>query len=439
MSKKVTKQLNENPEAIDSLLDNLSDEELEAIADAAETGEDEGETLEEGEFRRSLKQHLETRGKGRPSKNWKDDAGAPEKKETRASLGKYYEAMKGKRGRHISYDEWKETLKEGEEVDGTGGTDGFSKTNAMSIAMQKLAGMDGDQIAFFLQSLDQVGHEADLVPNVSGKNQASIAMKGSPDSISAINALKECVKEDLATVFGDDKTLTEEFKNRLSTLFEAAVSGRVALFEAELAEAYGEALNEELSEITDFMVDQMDGYLNYVAEEWLAENAVGVDHSLRAENAIEFMDALKELLYEHNYSIPEGEEEIADAMIDRIEQLESELDEEIKKNMEMDAILREASKHELVRSATAGLTVAQSDRFRQLTESLEFNGDVDEFNHKLNVIRGANFGKATTKTSTGLITEEVVYGPNDKESKKPQAIDPAMRQHVAALARAIKQ
>jgi hypothetical protein len=330
------------------------------------------------------------------------------------------------------------------EVDGTGGVpDGASKPNAMSIAMKKLASMTPDQVGHFLASLDQVGHEGDPAPDASAQNQASIAMKGRPDSITDIQeSLKKALKEDLATVFGDSKELTEEFKEKITTLFESAVSYRVSQIETQLTEAYDEAFNEEVEEFQTTLSEQIDSYISYIAEEWMKENEVAITNSLNFEIASEFMEGLKALFEEHYITVPDEKQDLVDVLSNKIEELEKELNSQLETNIKLQETVKNTDKEKLVNEATVGLTVSQKEKFKQLVESTEYDGDDEAFKKKLDIVKDSHFGsKDHKKASTNIITEEIAYSPEEASSeKKVQAPinDPVMRNLVSAVSRTIK-
>jgi len=379
-NKKVVKEAEEK----DDLLANLTDEELEALAEEleAEESEEESETVEEA----------------------------------------------------ITQDD----------VDGTTGMNAKFKTNRLSIAMHKLSGMDSAQVDFFLKSLEQVGHEADNVGNVSGKNAASIQMKGKPDSISTMNeSLKAALKEDLANVFGDSKELTEEFKQKMTTLFEAAVSFRASEIQATLEEEYQEKLNTEVEELTNTLVAKVDEYVSYVAEQFIEKNEVAVEKSLTSEIAEDFITDFKALMLKHNISIPEEKVDVAEAQHERIEELEAALNEALESNMELVEFKKTTDKNNLVQEFTIGMTLSQTEKFKQLVESIDYDGDDETFNGKLETIKKAHFTSNVKKAPTNIILEEISYTPSQlaEEAKGEEILpdDPEMRANYLALKRALKR
>lgn len=315
------------------------------------------------------------------------------------------------------------------------------KTNMMSVAMKKLSGMSQDQVAFFLASLDQIGHEADAIPpNAVSTNQSSIAMRGDAKSAALMEALKDSLKEDLSTVFGDNKELSEEFKDKMTVLFESAVNYRVTAIEEQLIEAYDEAFEEEVQELTEQLEENINTYLTYTATEWLKENQVAIEASLKTEIAEEFIGGLRQLFDEHNFNLPEEEVEVAEALASRVEDLEAELNEQIEKNRELSEELSDSRRESIVQTQASDLTVPQQEKFEKLAESVDYDGDDDDFVKKLCIIKESHFGKKYSKApQTNIITEEITYSSDDDEESPKHYKDPGMSQYVNALKRTIRQ
>jgi len=313
-------------------------------------------------------------------------------------------------------------------ADGTGGTEGNFKSNLMSVAMKKMADMSPDQMALFMSSLDQIGHEADTIPGgASAHNQASIAMKGA-------------IAEDLKLVFGGDKDLSEDFKQKIEVLFESTVNARVAIVEQELTEKFEANLNEEVAKITNTLTEQADQYLSYVAEQWLAENEVAIQQSLRYEVTEDFIRGLKDLFAEHYIDIPDEKLDLVDAMSTKVDELETSLNAQIEKNMEMTNQIKANSRDTFVREMANGLTLSQTEKFKQLIETIDYDGDVENFKKKLEIVKESHFkADSKGKASSNIIQEEVTYSSVEEEGETKKApIDPEMRSYVNALSRTVK-
>lgn len=448
-------------EAIDEILDSMSDEELVALS-AELDADDDDEQLDEiskatlGSYINKAKDKIGIHGteiqhardvddkvshflntndfKWGTKENIRDIANKENRPKLHTAQRKYMNKVVGVR-RAV------DRLMKEESADGTGGVpDSASKTNALSIAMKKLAGLSFDQIAFFNQSLDQVGHEGDPAPDAASKNADSIKMKGTPGSISDMHeSLSAVLKEDLANVFGDNKELTEEFKDKITTLFESAVGYRVTAIEQELIESYDAVLEESIKDITEDLVSRVDDYISYVADTWLKENEVAIIPALRTEITEEFISDLGRLFEAHNFRIPTEEVEVVEELAAKNQELETALNEEISKNMALIESLKEATKEELVRDFSEGLTLSQAEKFKALTESIEYDGNDEAFLKKLEVVKNAHFVSPAKKVpNTNIITEEIEYSSLDDLNQKTQVLDPVMKNYVSAISRTIK-
>lgn len=327
------------------------------------------------------------------------------------------------------------------DVDGTSGTEGYYKTNQLSVAMKSLAGMDNDQIAFFLKSLEQIGREADGVSSgAAAKNADSIKMKGSPDSISSMHeSLKASLKEDLSTVFGDSKELSEEFKEKITTLFEAAVSYRVTAVEQLLIEQYENALEEEVSQLADGLIAKVDEYVSYVAEEWVKDNEVAIQKTLDTEIATDFIADLKALFDKHYITIPPEKVDVAESLAAKLEETEEALNKALEENMQLSESVKESERDTLITEFTTGMTLSQTEKFKQLIEAIDYDGDDEAFVKKMDIVRKSHFKDTKGKTpSSNIITEEITYSADEKPEPEEITNDPTMRQYVNALSRTIR-
>jgi hypothetical protein len=335
-----------------------------------------------------------------------------------------------------------ETVEESSEKDAdtTSGMDKNYKTNMLSVAMHKLAGKTPDQVAFFLASLDQVGHEADGVPGgAAAHNKSSVAMKGDAKSAKLMETLKNTLKEDLSNVFGDNKELSEEFKNNMTVLFESAVNFRVTAIEQQLVESYEEAFKEEVEELTTKLHEDINEYLTYTAKEWIKENEVAIERALKTEITEDFLDGLRDLFITHNFNMPDEVVEIAEALEAKVDDLEAQLSETIEKNKALSEELNSSHREALLQDQAEGLTVPEQEKFEKLAESVDYYGDDEEFVHKLNIIKESHFGKKKGTPKTNIITEEITYSSDDKTDTKEKYIDPDVRPWVNALKKTVRQ
>lgn len=313
-----------------------------------------------------------------------------------------------------------------------------SKVGRMSGVMGAMNGMsDSDQILFFNSVMGQFGPGKTFgVGDNCEKNKSTLDMKPSaaggagPDvkmTMPMINA-----KEDIDAMFSGEE-LSEEFKEKVTTLFEAAVNAKVIAEMVTLEEQYEQAITEELRTFTEEVTDKLDAYLDYVVENWMAENEVAIESALRNELAEEFIGGLKNLFSEHYINIPESKVEVVETLANRVEELESQLDESILVQSEMKKVIFESTKKEILESLSEGLALTQQEKLRALAEGIEFDGDVETYEKKLRIIKETYF-KSGTKTHFSNIEEESFEGEVETVQTNPQ-----MSRYVQALTRTVKR
>ena len=242
------------------------------------------------------------------------------------------------------------------------------------------------------------------------------------------------VKDDMdALVGGED--LSEEFKTKAATIFETAVSAKV-ISEVnqrveELEEQYVQEITEAKEEHKSTMTEKVDGYLNYVVEEWMTENELAVEKGIRSELVEDFMTGLKTLFTEHYIDIPEEKVDLVDDLFGKVEDLEQKLDESINSNVEMKKELAEFKKEETLREVSQDLADTEKEKLGKLAEGIDFE-DEQQYTEKLEVIKENYFPTSTTKTET--ITEEL-ENTEEEETSSDTSVDPVMSHYVSALTR----
>jgi hypothetical protein len=281
-----------------------------------------------------------------------------------------------------------------------------------------------------------IGHEADKVGNNSGSNQASIKMKPSAANGGGANVKmpmpKLSVKEDVEEMFaGSD--LSEDFKEKASTLFEAAVTARALVETARLEEEFEEKLQEAVEEINEELTTRIDAYLGYVVENWMEENEVAIESTLRNEIAGEFIDGLKNLFAEHYIDVPQEKVDVMEALAEKVEVLEAKLDEQIQENVEYKNALVEVEKEQVFESFLGDLAMSQQEKFKALSEGVDFDGDLDAYARKLSIIKENYFSSEKKVFATSTNIEEETFEGEISESVV--SVDPV----VSAIARSISK
>ena len=206
------------------------------------------------------------------------------------------------------------------------------------------------------------------------------------------------VKEDIeALVQGEE--LSEEFKSKASTIFEAAVHQKVmeviTTKVEELEEEYQKNLQEEIVSFRDELTDKVDGYLNYVVEEWMKENELALEGSLKGEITEEFIGGLKDLFTEHYIEVPDEKIDIVESLYDKVEELEEKLNSQIEDNVKTKDELNEYRKDKILEEVCEDLADTQSEKMKSLVEGVSYEEDADNFENKVKTIKESYFPNQT--------------------------------------------
>lgn len=281
-----------------------------------------------------------------------------------------------------------------------------SKAKMMADIMDKVSSMAIEDMSHLLtDTLAQVGRAVTEIPDgTAEKNKASTDAKGTPTGVSASSIVKT-VKEDVVALFGSEE-LTEEFKEKASVIFESALSAKIITEVARLEEEFQTKLDEEVAKIAEAHDVKIDQFLSYTAKNWLSENEVAIDTSLRAEITEDFINGLKDLFSQHYAQIPEEKVDAVTALVDKVESLETKLNEQIKANMIMNEALVKHEKEKLFTTVSEGLASTQVEKFKTLVEGVDYENDAS-YTKKLEIIKEHHFGTKTDSKAKDLLNEEV--------------------------------
>jgi len=241
---------------------------------------------------------------------------------------------------------------------------------------------------------------------------------------------KKKMKEDVDSLFADDTTISEDFKSKVSTIFEARVTDRVSQIQEEIESKYADMLEEAITSVRDDLTEKVDDYLSYVVEQWMADNEIAIESGLRSELTDDFIAGLRNLFAEHYIDVPAEKVDLVDELAGKVEELESKLDEEIERGVEFKKALIESRKNELTRVVCENLTDTQVEKIKSLAESVEFSTE-DEYKNKLETIRENYFPSNFKKADAESLNETV----EESDDKKVEINDP----FVASVANAISK
>jgi len=233
-------------------------------------------------------------------------------------------------------------------------------------------------------------------------------------------------KEDMDALFNGEE-LTEEFKEKATTIFEAAVMTRINEAFATIEEEFEARLQEEAAKNQEGLVEKVDGYLNYIVEQWFTQNEIALESGMKSEILEGFVSGLKGLFEEHYIDIPEEKFDVLGALEEQNAELQAKLDEQVAVNVEMAKVINESTRESIVADALDGLTETDKEKFLGLSEELVFEG-VESFEKKVQTIRENYF---TNKAST--IVESVVTDTPVETLTEEKAVDPSIRKYMSAL------
>ncbi len=245
-------------------------------------------------------------------------------------------------------------------------------------------------------------------------------------------AWKKKMKEDVDSLFADDATISEDFKSKAATIFEARVFDRVTQIQEELEAEYAGQLVEAVEAIKEELTEKVDDYLSYVVEQWMAENEIAIESGLRSEITEDFIVGLRNLFAENYINVPEDKVDLVEELATKVEELETKLNEEIETNIQYKKQLTEAIKSQLVNEVCEGLTATQVEKIKSLAEGVEFSTE-EEFVEKLETIRENYFPSGVKKADAAQL-HETVEDAEGNENKKSSS-DP----YVASVVQAISK
>jgi hypothetical protein len=249
---------------------------------------------------------------------------------------------------------------------------------------------------------------------------------------------KEKMKEDIDALFADDKTISEDFRAKATTIFEARVLDRVVQIEEEIEAKYADMLEETVDSIKTDLTEKVDGYLSYVVEQWMSDNEIAIESGLRSELTEEFISGMRNLFAEHYIDVPAEKVDLVDELATKVEELESKLDEEIERGIEYKKDLIESRKNEIVHQVTEGLIDTQVAKIRTLAESVEFSTE-DEYTSKLESIRENYFPTGIKKPGEGMLHEEFESAEEAAASSaKQKSFDPFVNAVTSAISKTKK-
>ncbi len=309
-----------------------------------------------------------------------------------------------------------------------------TKSAMIKALFDKVNGMKKEEVSAKWKELMGVAEAEDLggpTPTDSDNTKDEVGKKKKKMKISMpeIN-----VKEDIDALV-DGEELSEEFKSKASTIFEAAVHQKVMEVATvkvdELEKEFQSDLQEEIISFRDELTEKVDGYLNYVVEEWMRENELALENSLRSEITEEFMGGLKNLFTEHYIEVPDEKVDIVENLFDKVEELEGQLNTQIEENVKTKDELNEYRKNKILEEVCSDLADTQSEKMKSLVEGVSFD-ESEDFESKVKTIKESYFPNQV-KQDENIDQKDVVS--EDSPSEEAPKMNNIMEAYSQAIAR----
>tara|TARA_Y100001972_G_scaffold128022_1_gene186961 strand:+ start:1229 stop:2377 length:1149 start_codon:yes stop_codon:yes gene_type:complete len=231
----------------------------------------------------------------------------------------------------------------------------------------------------------------------------------------------------------EGEKLSEEFETKARTIFESAIKAKVAELSEQVKISYEEKLVEEVSEIKKELQERVDSYLEYVASEWLEENQLAAEAGLKTEMTESFLEGMKSLFEEHYVTIPEDKYDVLNSMVDKLDEMENKLNEQIKSNVALNRRLAESVADVIFAEVTEGLADSQRDKLASLAENVEFESEED-YREKLVTLRESYF-----PSKSGTQRDKSENLSEGDEASTPQPVSGLMESYLQTMSRVSKK
>ena len=249
---------------------------------------------------------------------------------------------------------------------------------------------EGDVVAEDEAKTDEVVSEEEATETEETQEVVAEEETTEEESTEEVIAEQEIdVEEDVKALL-EGEELSEEFQNKARTIFEAAIKSKLADVRESVKAEYEEQLVEEVAAIKSELEDRVDSYLEYVADEWMTDNQIAVESGLKSEMTDSFLTGMKSLFEEHYVSVPEDKYDVIESMVDKLDEMEGKLNEQIEKNVALNRRLAESSADVVFGEVTEGLAATQKEKLATLVENVEFESETD-YREKLVTLKESYF------------------------------------------------
>ena len=272
---------------------------------------------------------------------------------------------------------------------------GAKSADPMPAGMKEEEEVEGEVVAETEVSEDEVvSEEEDAVAEHHTKDEDGNVIEHEEEEVVAESESEQeeemiDVEQDIQALL-EGEELSEEFQNKARTIFEAAIRTKLSEIKEQVKVSYEEKLVEEVASIKEELKDRVDSYLEYVADEWVQENKIAIEHGLKSEMTESFLEGMRGLFEEHYVTIPEEKYDVIESMVDKLDEMEGKLNEQIEKNVALNRRLAESSADVVFGEVTEGLAATQKEKLATLVENVEFESEAD-YREKLVTLKESYF------------------------------------------------
>jgi len=270
---------------------------------------------------------------------------------------------------------------------------GAKSADPMPAGMKEEEEVEGEVVAETEVSEDEVvSEEEDAVAEHHTTDEDGNVIEHEEEEVVAESEQEEemiDVEQDIQALL-EGEELSEEFQNKARTIFEAAIRTKLSEIKEQVKVSYEEKLVEEVASIKEELKDRVDSYLEYVADEWVQENKIAIEHGLKSEMTESFLEGMRGLFEEHYVTIPEEKYDVIESMVDKLDEMEDKLNEQIEKNIALNKRLSESTADVIFADVTEGLAQTQRDKLASLIENVEFESE-ESYREKISTLRKSYF------------------------------------------------
>ena len=270
---------------------------------------------------------------------------------------------------------------------------GAKSADPMPAGMKEEEEVEGEVVAETEVSEDEVVSEEDAVAEHHTKDEDGNVIEHEEEVVAESESEQEeemiDVEQDIQALL-EGEELSEEFQNKARTIFEAAIRTKLSEIKEQVKVSYEEKLVEEVASIKEELKDRVDSYLEYVADEWVQENKIAIEHGLKSEMTESFLNGMRGLFEEHYVTIPEEKYDVIESMVDKLDEMEDKLNEQIEKNVALNKRLSESTADVIFADVTEGLAQTQRDKLASLIENVEFESE-ESYREKISTLRKSYF------------------------------------------------